>query len=73
MSTIGHRLSLLLAAAALAGGVPACATDDAARRDAEKAAKDADREAGTADEKAREAAGDAQDEVEQGVEDIDGQ
>jgi hypothetical protein len=73
MPAVTRRLTILLAAAALAGGLPACGTDDAAKRDAEEAAKDADREAGKADEKAGEAAEDAADEVEKGVEDVDGQ
>ena len=52
------RLPALLVAAMLAGAAPGCATDDAAKKDADKAAQDADKAAGKTDEKAKKAAED---------------
>jgi hypothetical protein len=65
------RLTLLAATAALAV-LPACGTDDAVERDTRDARQRLDRDAGKADEKARDAAKDAADKIERGVEDVDG-
>jgi hypothetical protein len=72
MSGLRARLMLLAASAALAGGLPACGTDDAVERDTEDARQEIDKDAGSADEKAKDAAEDAGDEVQKGVEDVDG-
>lgn len=70
------RLTLLAVVAALAGGLPACATDDAVEKDAKDAQQDVDREAGSTDEKAaedaKEAGEDAGSEAEKAIEDVDG-
>lgn len=66
------RLTLLAVVAALAGGLPACGTDDAVERDTKDAVQDIDRGAGDADENAKDAAGDAGDDIEKGLEDVDG-
>ena len=71
-SMLRSRLALIAAAAALAGGLPACGTDDAIERDAKDAQQDVDKSAGQTDEKAGKAAEDAGDEIEKGVEDVDG-
>ena len=63
---------LLAAGAALAGGLPACGTDDAVKRDSEDARQKIDKGAGSTDEKAKDAAEDAGDDIEKGVEDVDG-
>ena len=71
-----RRVSLLLAAAILGLGAPACDTDDAAERDAKDAQKELDKKAGKNDEKAGEkaedAAKDVENEVDKGIEDVDG-
>lgn len=72
MSRLRARLMLMAAGAALAGGLPACGTDDAIERDTEDARQQIDKDAGNADEKAKDAAEDAGDDVEKGVEDVDG-
>jgi len=66
------RLTLLAVVAALAGALPACGTDDAIERDTEDARQELDKDAGNVDEEAGEAAKDAGDEIEKGVEDVDG-
>ena len=66
------RLTILAVVAALAGALPACGTDDAIERDTEDARQELDKDAGNLDEKAGEAAKDAGDEIEKGVEDVDG-
>jgi hypothetical protein len=63
---------LLAAAAVLAGGLPACGTDDAIKRDTKDTRQELDKDAGKADEKAKDAAEDAGDEVKKGVKDVDG-
>ncbi len=63
---------MLAVAAALAGALPACGTDDAAERDTEDARQELDKDLGGADEAAGEAAEDAGDEIEKGVKDVDG-
>jgi hypothetical protein len=65
MSSLRLRLPALLVAAMLAAAAPGCSTDDAAKKDANKAAKDADKAAGKTDEKAKKDAEDA-------AEDVDG-
>ncbi len=66
------RLTLLAVTAALAGALPACGTDDAVERDTEDARQELDKDAGNLDEETGEAAKDAGDEIEKGVEDVDG-
>jgi predicted transcriptional regulator len=66
------RLTLLALLAALAGGLPACGTDDAIERDTRDTRENVDKGLGNSDEKAGEAAKDAGDEIEKGVEDVDG-
>ena len=66
------RLISLAVAAALACALPACGTDDAIERDTEGARQELDKDAGNLDEQAGEAAKDAGDEIEKGVEDVDG-
>ncbi len=66
------RLTLLALVAALAGALPACGTDDAVERDTRETREDVDKGLGGADEEAGEAAKDAGDEIEKGVEDVDG-
>ena len=68
-----ERLLVLLATGALATGVAACDTDDAAERDAKDAQEEIDKRAGDADEKAGEAADDAAKEADKAAEDVDGQ
>ena len=72
MDTKRSRLSLLAVVAALAAALPACGTDDAVERDTQDAGQELDKDAGNADEKAKDAAEDAGDEIEKGVEDVDG-
>ena len=72
MHTTRSRLTLLAAVAALAGLLPACGTDDAVERDTRDARQELDEDAGKVDEKAEDAAEDAGDEIEKGVEDVDG-
>lgn len=67
------RIIVVAIAAALGAGLPACGTDDAIERDTEDAGQKLDKGAGNADEKTGEAAKDAGDEIEQGVEDVDGE
>jgi hypothetical protein len=66
------RLTLLAVVAALAGGLPACGTDDAVERDTQDAREELDKDAGNLDEKTGEAAKEAGDDIEKGVEDVDG-
>ena len=65
MTSLRFRLPALLVAAILAAAAPGCATDDAAKKDADKAAQDADKAAGNTDEKAKK-------EAEKAKEDVDG-
>ena len=65
MTTLRTRLPALLVAALLAAAAPGCSTDDAAKKDADKAAQDADKAAGKTDE-------DAKKDAEKAVEDVDG-
>ncbi len=67
------RLTALAIVAALAGGLTACASDDAVKSDAKDAQQDIDRGAGDADEKAKGAAEDAGEAIKKGAEDVDGQ
>jgi hypothetical protein len=71
MSNLRTRLALLVALAALVA-LPACGTDDAIERDTRETRERLDKDAGSLDEKARDAAKDAGDEIEKGVEDVDG-
>jgi len=66
------RLTLLAVVVALAGALPACGTDDAIERDTQDSRQELDKDLGGADEAAGEAAKDAGDEIEKGVEDVDG-
>ena len=66
------RLTVLAVVAALAGALPACGTDDAIERDTQDSRQELDKDLGGADEEAGEAAKDAGDEIEKGVEDVDG-
>ena len=66
------RLTVLAVVAALAGALPACGTDDAIERDTEDSRQELDKDLGGADENAGDAAKDAGDEIEKGVEDVDG-
>ena len=66
------RLTLLAVVVALAGALPACGTDDAIERDTEDSRQELDKDLGGADENAGDAAKDAGDEIEKGVEDVDG-
>ena len=66
------RLTLLVLLAALAGALPACGTDDAIERDTRETRENVDKGLGNSDEEAGEAAKDAGDEIEKGVEDVDG-
>jgi hypothetical protein len=66
MTALRSRLPLLLVAALLAAAAPGCATDNAAKKDANKAQKDADKAAGKNDEKAKK-------KVEDAAKDVDGQ
>ena len=66
------RLTVLAVVAALAGALPACGTDDAVERDTKDARQELDKDLGGADENAGDAAKDAGDEIEKGVEDVDG-
>ena len=72
MPALRSRLTLLAAVAALAASLPACGTDDAVERDTRDTRQELDEDAGKADEKATDAAEDAGDEIEKGVEDVDG-
>jgi|GEM_PF-6908597 len=72
MPALRSRLALLISAAALAGALPACSTDDAIERDAKDAQQTLDKSAGSADEKVKDAAQDAGDDVEKGINDVDG-
>ena len=72
MQRLRARLTLLGVVAALAGSLPACGTDDAVERDTEDARQELDKDAGNVDEKAKDAAEDAGDDIEKGVEDVDG-
>lgn len=72
MHTMRSRLTLLAAVAALAGSLPACGTDDAVERDTRDTRQELDKDAGKVDEQAKDAADDAGDEIEKGVEDVDG-
>ena len=72
MHQLRSRLTLLAAVATLGASLPACGTDDAVERDTRDARQELDEEAGNTDEKAKDAAEDAGDEIEQGVEDVDG-
>jgi hypothetical protein len=65
MTALRHRTAVLLLAALLGASAPGCSTDDAAEKDANKAAEDADKAAGKNDEKAKK-------EAEKAVEDVDG-
>ena len=65
MNALRVRIPALVVAAMLAAAAPGCSTDDAAKKDANKAAKDADKAAGKTDEKAKKKAEDA-------AEDVDG-
>jgi len=65
MNLLRLRLPALLVAAMLAAAAPGCSTDDAAKKDADKASQDADKAAGKTDEKAKKEAEDA-------AEDVDG-
>ena len=65
MNALRLRIPALVAAAMLAAAAPGCSTDDAAKKDANKAAKDADKAAGKTDEKAKK-------EAEKAKEDVDG-
>ena len=65
MTALRLRLPALLVAALLAAAAPGCSTDDAVKKDADKAQKDADKAAGNADEKAKK-------KVEDAAEDVDG-
>jgi uncharacterized lipoprotein len=71
MSTLRTRLALLIAVAALVV-LPACGTDDAIERDTRDTRQELDKDAGSIDEKAKNAAEDAGDEIDKGVEDVDG-
>jgi len=72
MHQLRSRITLLAAAAALAASLPACGTDDAVERDTRDARQELDEDVGKTDEKVKDAAEDAGDEIEQGVEDVDG-
>ena len=72
MPTLRSRLIVLAVAAALAGGLPACGTDDAVQRDTEDARQELDKDAGNVDENTKDAAEDAGNNIEKGVEDVDG-
>ena len=65
MTALRRRMPSLLIAAMLAAAAPGCSTDDAAEKDANKAARDADKAAGKTDEKAK-------NEAEKAAEDVDG-
>ena len=65
MTALRLRLPALLVAALLAAAAPGCSTDDAVKKDADKAQQDADKAAGNADEKAKE-------DVKDAAEDVDG-
>jgi len=65
MTALRRRLPALVLAAMLAAAAPGCSTDDAAKKDANKAKQDADKAAGNTDEKAKKKAEDA-------AEDVDG-
>ena len=65
MTALRLRLPAVLVAAMLAAAAPGCSTDDAAKKDADKAAQDADKAAGKTDEKAKK-------ETETAAEDVDG-
>ena len=65
MTALRLRIPALIVAAMLAAAAPGCSTDDAAKKDANKAAKKADKAAGNADEKAKKKA-------EKAKEDVDG-
>jgi hypothetical protein len=65
MNALRLRIPALAVAAMLAAAAPGCATDDAAKKDADKAAKKADNAAGKADEKAKK-------EADKAAEDVDG-
>ena len=67
------RTLLVVAVLALAGATAGgCSTDDAARNDAEDAAKEADKAAGNNDEQAGDAAKDAGNDAADAVDDDDG-
>ena len=66
------RLTLLATVAALGAALPGCATDEAVQSDAKDAQQDIDKSAGHLDEDAKDAANDAADKVQKGIEDIDG-
>ena len=61
MNALRLRIPALVVAAVLATAAPGCSTDDAAKKDANKAAKDADK----TDEKAKK-------EADKAAEDVDG-
>ena len=65
MNALRTRLPAVLVAAMLAAAAPGCSTDDAAEKDANKAARDADKAAGNKDEEAKK-------EAEKAAEDVDG-
>jgi hypothetical protein len=65
MNALRLRIPALIVAAMLAAAAPGCATDDAVKKDADKAAKDADKAAGKTDEKVKK-------EAEKAKEDVDG-
>ena len=65
MTALRHRLPSLLVAAMLAAAAPGCSTDDAVKKDANKAAEDADKAAGKTDENAKK-------DAEKAKEDVDG-
>ena len=65
MNALRLRIPALVVAAVLATAAPGCSTDDAAKKDANKAAKDADKAAGKTDEKAKK-------EADKAAEDVDG-
>ena len=72
VASLRSRLTILATVAALGAALPACGTDEAVERDTEDARQELDRDAGNADEKAKDAAEDSGDELERGVEDVDG-
>ena len=65
MNALRFRIPAFLIAAMLAAAAPGCSTDDAAKKDADKAAQDADKAAGKTDENAKK-------EAEKAAEDVDG-
>ena len=65
MNALRLRIPVLVVAAVFAAAAPGCSTDDAAKKDANKAAKDADKAAGKTDEKAKK-------EADKAAEDVDG-